>query len=563
MTKHFLHTRHDWAPTRAKICILSLPNEIQLLILRLLQPDDFESLVLTCKSLHGGVAQSMIERHNHLRKAYRSFKFLRLYTDEVQEGFNPIRSVPGLLAKIAVDSRVADYIVHLDLSWREPLGRSQDQNTVEAAAGAIRSLVGYSSYIKELDSSPEFAEQWFEHIVNKQSFLYDEVDHPAAFLLSLLPNVQTLILDRKWTEITVDVSEPEDALPVDDFGRRTHDLIELVVNRANDTSLGGQSLSKLHTLHPTYGVDQQSGVNTITIIPFLALHSMRRVHHESGFVEVRKRETGEQDNDGDNASNSNDDMDDESISESNQLGDEDNDSQDNGSDEGAGVGRTGYPLLTEYICERYPFLGKNIEYLELSDYVMQPTACNLVLKDMESLKTLDFQYSMKDEYGYEWDIDGFVGAVMSTVGSHLGTLIMTAGHVDRSSQLIRSPMYGFSVLRHLELSTVFFVNGIGSVGATGEEIEDDWSDPIVPLIDILPPSLESFTLWVPCVDYECLVELCKNFKRKREEVLPRLKKVKLMVMREDCWGYLFSGYERQEKIVELIAAENDFEVEID
>lgn len=126
-------------------------------------------------------------------------------------------------------------------------------------------------------------------------------------------------------------------------------------------------------------------------------------------------------------------------------------------------------------------------------------------------------------------------------------------------------MHDFTALRHLELDLLLFVNGWGSVGVDWMEVDEDEqmsnNGAIEPLLYILPPCLETFTLRVPCVDVEHLSQLFENFTEERAEHLPNLTTVTLKVRTHDCWSQEFEDAEALVEQVVQFAKENGLEVE--
>lgn len=215
---------------------------------------------------------------------------------------------------------------------------------------------------------------------------------------------------------------------------------------------------------------------------------------------------------------------------------------------------------------KYPVLGKNVELVKLDDIVLFEDSCDAMFRDMKKLKTLHINYSAKDEFGTEIEANGCITALMHCLGSTLETLTISAGEVHpTSSDLLRQSMHDFTALRHLELDTVFFVNGWGSVGVDFIDIDEDEdksnNGAIEPLLYILPPCLETFTLGVACVDVEHLPQLFENFAEERAEHLPNLKTVTLRVRTQDCWSQEFEDAETLVEEVVQFAKDNGLGVE--
>lgn len=278
-----------------KMELLSFPPEIQLQVLRNSVAADFENLVVSCKSLHSLVA-SLIEEHNKQRMQYRTLKLE--YNDA--QSYSWGRSVPEILYKIAQDPELARYVVHVDLLNQQTVQDTKQDGGAEwftynegeeysKAEVAIRGLLQSSDYVSQINPSAEFADEWLRRILGEgaDETVEDGVDYSTLFLLTLLPNIETLALGNRWSQFsdveTVLVPE-EGTRNSDEISRSAPELMELIIKRANDETLRGQSLAKLRILYPTRDIEPQGGDDMVTVMPFLALNSLREFHHESGWA---------------------------------------------------------------------------------------------------------------------------------------------------------------------------------------------------------------------------------------------------------------------------------------
>ncbi|CEJ80067.1 hypothetical protein VHEMI00272 [[Torrubiella] hemipterigena] len=600
------------------MALVSLSHDLKLYLMRGMAPYDVEGLALTCRDMLSVAQEAMSERQYQLRKRYHT----------VETGVGIPHSIPELLCHIAADPEIAQHIVHLDLNNRirlRPYGHeiedSAKQN-MEDGSNALRKLIDESTHIAKLIDYPDFAQELFEHMnsENRETLV---VDAPLVFLLSLLPNLESIALSGDWVVGTAapDIRhrwhEPANA-QLDRFESGTRDLMALLVERANDETLVGEPLSKLRVLHPMRDVDTQFGVDMIAVLPFLALKSLREVHYAYGYCDPPKMEDDapqnnneeavengaedgveniENEDNGQYSQNSDDAGNGEgqdSGTEGNEADDDDVGSEDDANEDGAGQdddhdddddsyysedeesvqdyeGPEDYFPYAYYIhdiksrvlCARYPVLGPNIESMRLEECNMEAGASELFFRHMKRLKTLHFEYSMKDEHGSYWDVNGFVRDLANELGSTLETLVLAAGYVSDDSYVIRQRMHGFKVLRHMELSTVFFVNGIACIGGdSADSREDDGItvDPLRPLTLLLPPSLESFRLVVPVCDFEIMKVLFKGFQEDRQEFLPRLAKVEVEVRVSSYYGRELPDAEEKKALIWEFARENGFTV---
>lgn len=185
----------------------SLPVEMLCRILDHAQPYDFESLVLCSKRLHNA-AQHKFVKHNRLRKRYSHFKF------GGRIGTETIDSVPQLLLEIAMNPSIDNYIRHVDMSHRrtldEVLNESLEQETGDQIVEGMNEnldcltrLLKESTYLAELDTSDEFIREWLSRIMSETTHWREQVDYSGAFLLTLLRNVESLLLSEPWSYVTV------------------------------------------------------------------------------------------------------------------------------------------------------------------------------------------------------------------------------------------------------------------------------------------------------------------------------------------------------------------------
>lgn len=361
-------------------------------------------------------------------------------------------TLPQLLCDIAADPIIAEYIVHVDLEHRESLSRVYDEETdwdvvirakMEAHSDALLQLMRASPYFAQLNVAPSRILDWFNCILLEAVDFVEgqSIDFAAAFLLSLLPNLQSLTLSRDWMVVTVrpDPDQNDEYYSDDDDddegaegkavmlalktapppgGRK---FIHYMVEQANREDLTGQPLSKLHTLLPTWAVDTQFGANLGFILPFLTLKSLRKVVHDFGTLDVEDFPSAANDDNaaaGDDEKDNDDDVSDEGeedhASESADNGgaldeenDEDNDDEevDNVEDEWRSA---------EKGPRRYDTLGATVEQMTLDYCIISPGACQPFFSKMERLATLQYRHHTMESLGQEWDADAFRQALAST-----------------------------------------------------------------------------------------------------------------------------------------------------
>ena len=245
--------------------LLKLPNEILTAICDAVQWTDFESFVLTCTSLHSA-ATPFISRYNALSDKYHRMDI----------------SSADLLKDLARNPDVAPLITHVELES----GTLNEDPLVTA-------LLNESNHIHQLSEGAK----WTTHVVQDREVQEGDAGCEShhcqtAFLLSLLPNLKSLILPHDWLPEIEDPTAgsypiktrwPDDKEAMTDCQRFISEMMWLLVQKANDESLINQPLSRLQALEQVPDADQ-FGINCAPILPFMALKSLRRVSHFSGVM---------------------------------------------------------------------------------------------------------------------------------------------------------------------------------------------------------------------------------------------------------------------------------------
>ena len=170
-----------------------LPTEILDDIIKHTLPEGFENVAVTCKKLHT-LCTPFIKRHNTLRSHFYNFS----YYERFDKSFN-VHTAFDLISCIATDPTVARYIRHADfeadsqrLSWR-----CFDLAHPDACRADIVKLFANSPYLKQAGLPwREYYAKIEEDVEARRVSL-----HAAAFLLTLLPNVETLQLPRFWKSL--------------------------------------------------------------------------------------------------------------------------------------------------------------------------------------------------------------------------------------------------------------------------------------------------------------------------------------------------------------------------
>ncbi|KAK7734682.1 hypothetical protein SLS53_007785 [Cytospora paraplurivora] len=134
-----------------------------------------------------------MERHNHLRSQFYNFSYTEDRWDNVLAPYKP--AAFNLIRRIANEPKLARYIRHGDFDYDTYPRAWRPWNVPDIDdGGPIVELFENSPYLKEagLDWREYYAlvQEDFERHIYSQ--------HAATFLLTLLPNVESLHLPRRW-----------------------------------------------------------------------------------------------------------------------------------------------------------------------------------------------------------------------------------------------------------------------------------------------------------------------------------------------------------------------------
>ena len=235
------------------MALTCLPTELLDNIISHVLPEGFESVALTCRRIYA-LCAPFIERHNRLRSQFQNFTYLEKPSGP---SFDIIRAY-DLIIRIVVEPVVARYVRDADfkVDSRRTAARLRGFVGDAHCRGAVLRLFADSPHLKQagLDWKEYFAEIEEDLQVTRYS------QHAAAFLLTLLPNVEKLTLPRLW--------KPLDA---------TNKLIDAVVHRARQSYLpyDRPSLAQTTRFAPSVSLCFGDRFDLDWASPFLALPHMR------------------------------------------------------------------------------------------------------------------------------------------------------------------------------------------------------------------------------------------------------------------------------------------------
>ena len=196
------------------MALTRLPAELLDQIIAHVVPDGFESVAVTCRKIHA-LCTPFIPRYNALRSRFHHFD----YYDHPEDSSSTIATALDLIACIAVEPQIARYVRDADfkvdgLSFvrRRPCAASPEIH----GGDAVVRLFADSPYLKEAGLA--WQDYYAEIKEDFRAARYSQ--YAAAFLLTLLPNVENLSLPKRW--------KPRDA---------TDKLIDTVVCKARQSHL--------------------------------------------------------------------------------------------------------------------------------------------------------------------------------------------------------------------------------------------------------------------------------------------------------------------------------------
>ncbi|CAG8949006.1 hypothetical protein HYFRA_00002134 [Hymenoscyphus fraxineus] len=240
-------------------------------------PEGFEGFSLTCKRIQE-VAERFREKHNQLKRRYRNFQYnwpaqeyYNAFTNQFLEdggAANLIYSPLHLIQRISEEPRIARYITSAKLAERGTHAvfevRCRFIDRVRSTL-TLLPLLQSSPYIKDASLDPlDFYEVLLSEYVTGS-----EAKLSIAFLLALLPNLINVQLDLGGRHLPHNHPSAEP---------RRKQLLDVVIDRANDPSYPTAALSKLNTLVATK--NRATGtvhhLTTAEVEPYLTIKSLRR-----------------------------------------------------------------------------------------------------------------------------------------------------------------------------------------------------------------------------------------------------------------------------------------------
>ncbi len=235
------------------MALTRLPTELLENIIMHTLPEGFESAALTCKKIHA-ICTPFVHNHSTLRSRFHNFNYYENTLDMIKT----IRTAFDVITRIAVEPVVARYIRYADFEMDSFFCRGRPREWLADAhcGGAVLRLLADSPHLKQagLDWQDFYAK------IEEDLHAHRYSQHAAVFLMTLLPNIETLALPKRW--------KPLDA---------TDKLIDAIVRMANQSQIPDDrpSLAQVTRFGPSVSLVPQDRFDLDWVNPFLALPHVR------------------------------------------------------------------------------------------------------------------------------------------------------------------------------------------------------------------------------------------------------------------------------------------------
>ncbi|KAL6716116.1 hypothetical protein ACLMJK_005682 [Lecanora helva] len=244
------------------MALTKLPPELLESIIIHAVPEGFESLAVTCKRIHA-LCIPFFEHHNVLNSRFRHFVYGE---GQFEEPFRTIVTAGELIRRIAAEPVIARYIRSADLRLDSPrsyifphyfIRESEDcqedvQQLFASCAYLKRAGLDWEDYLEKIEDE-------FDNIVYRRP-RYSQ--YAAAFLLTLLPNVEKLILPRYWRKL-------------DDTEKLVDAIRQTAEESSSHMSCNRSSLARVTRFEHAASLVPQDHFNLDLTKPFLALPRVR------------------------------------------------------------------------------------------------------------------------------------------------------------------------------------------------------------------------------------------------------------------------------------------------
>ena len=444
--------------------LTELPTELLETVVTHVIPEGFEGLAVTCKRIHA-LCVPFFQRYNYLNSRFRHFA----YYDDPYDSYRLIATAGEVIRRIAVEPVVARYLRSADLKIDSPTSHIFSHQLIkddDDRRGDIIRLFANSPYLKRAGLDwKDYMDKIDGELSSIKRPRYSQ--YAAAFLLTLLPNVEKLILPRCWRQL-------------DD----TDKLIDVIRQFAHETSsntlYNRSSLARVTRFEPFASLVSQDRIDLGTTKPFLALPQVRSCHGPICRV----------------------------------LNEQEVENKSTMSKKPSYVfGKTLESISFEACC---------INEKAIADF-LKDVSCLKSFRYSHSTK--------EDIGPQRWDICKFVAAIQHRVGSQLLELSLSirrsSALIAAGSVSMRK---GFPHLRQLEIPLEIVMCNITANASAAESIGDPSDIIALSLADLIPASVSTLSLISSGKDqtHKAVKVLFQDFALNKESALPALKEIHLV-----------------------------------
>lgn len=185
--------------------------------------------------------------------------------------------IPDLLVAIAKEPYIAEFITDLYLEDSQvKTSKILRPEISETEMDILADMFMKSKDVLEVCPDAAAKQDWFEMLTirgPKYTTCWG-----VCFLLSMLPNLESLRLPPKWVRPGAAHS----------YGSAPYKLLKLLVERANNPALQCQPLQKLKSVEGPNAKIDSNGTNIALMFPLLSLHSVQTFHCYNAHLGHRK-----------------------------------------------------------------------------------------------------------------------------------------------------------------------------------------------------------------------------------------------------------------------------------
>ncbi|KAK3385835.1 hypothetical protein B0H63DRAFT_393875 [Podospora didyma] len=472
--------------------LMLLPNELTHEILGYCSPDDFESVLLTCKDMFAA-GSAMVPKHNRMQKQFRHFSYNRprknSFLDEAT-GMRHYCDVPAafvedtfavdsplqLLRQIAGDPRTTIYIRSINFEYTSrpranTLPYTWASESTAASDDKLLSLIRNSPYLVDAGVDVDL---WINAMGSKEFREFEKELLAVTLLLTLLPNVREITPAAHWDTLW-------------EHGPTVHDavwaVLDVIVQKANELNAqeSGASLAKLEVVKRPLITAYDHRVAFQGLTPFLAINNVREFQTANAIAKY-----------------------------------------DN--------------FTKKSFRPRYDTYSRNLETMIMAGCVVGRAELSIILSRTPNVTTLRFSHETKwHNVGHNFNYASFLATTQKFLGKTLKllTLSLVECYGGRGPAVVS--LHGFKALETLEIDVGAFI------GPAVDESSVHWSDEEDPdgplsetgLVNILPPTLRTLRLYVGDTvigeeaERDRIWSLFRGFREAREEKLPLLRNISL------------------------------------